>query len=475
MQCFQKDPNLRVSARKLLKHPWVVTAKRSESIMRVPTNHDEAVKSVQQWNEALKSPNAGSARKPFKPSTSPSQRRSTNSDFSTTPVKGSLGLSRPRTQTEAFMSPEAAGMSSMMGNHQAALAYQTSDDDDNWDDDFASAISPSVLQLSRRSGPLPHLASAERLKSFASNDGSNESWDDHFEGDLQTVRNTQPVALRKETPMKQVRHSKLTMTVPSSPEDDSMETIRPWVPRRQSEPVIPDPPLMVPVQKKTLPVRSVSPKKKAPTGKPRKFVIPSRNLTRTPSSFREDTLEDYSDLAPVSEASFAKKVDLMKKDASLSPRLFHPSDLKSLPRSASSSQNGGSLRNRLPNIVDGESSAHKMRRSRSSLEIQRFAEADGEEDYSDIFGGSEAATDDARSEISADESASLMLNSKLSNNSWLGDEEGDEEDPFAELEEGFDEMGRCPDVVRGFWARLMRCRLGGEYCEGQVRAVVCAG
>ncbi|KAG7145613.1 Cytokinesis protein sepH like [Verticillium longisporum] len=37
MQCFQKDPNLRVTARKLLKHPWI------------------AVEEVKQWNKALKS------------------------------------------------------------------------------------------------------------------------------------------------------------------------------------------------------------------------------------------------------------------------------------------------------------------------------------------------------------------------------------------------------------------------------------
>lgn len=449
MQCFQKDPNLRVSARKLLKHPWVVTAKRSESITRVTTNHDEAVKSVQEWNEALKSPNAGSTRKPLKTGTSPGQRRHNNSDFSTTPVKGPLGLARPRSNAEAFMSPEAAGMSARAGNqYLVSQAYRTSDDNDNWDDDFASAISPSVLQLPRRQGPIPHLQSAERLRSFASNDGTMESWDDHFEGEL-TVRSSpkNPGSPSKETPRKQQgRHAKLTVAVPDSPEDDPMQTIRPWAPpRRQSEPVLPEPPLMVPVPKKAFAVRSGSPKKKIPGAKPRKFVLPSRNVTRTPSMFREDSFEDYSDLAPVNEASFAKKVDLMKKDASLSPRLFHPSDLKSLPRSASSSQNGGSLRQRLPNLIDAESSAHKMRRSRSSLEIQRFAEADGEEDYSDIFGGSEAGTDDARSETSADEaSGSLMLNSKLSNNSWLGDEEGDEEDPFAELEEGFDEMGMSP-------------------------------
>jgi hypothetical protein len=191
--------------------------------------------------------------------------------------------------------------------------------------------------------------------------------------------------------------------------------------------------------------------------KPRKkYVLPSsRDASgkRPASMFREDPLEDYSDLAPFNESSFAKKVDLMKKDASLSPRLFHPSDLKNSLSRSKSSQNGGSMRRPPVSFGDTEKETHRMRRSRSTLEIQKFAEADGEEDYSDVFGGSEAGTDEAGSETSGDEQQSLMLNSKLSNNSWLGDE-GDEDDPFAELEEGFDEMDLDANIARDKYARL---------------------
>jgi serine/threonine protein kinase len=68
--CFQKDANLRVSAKKLLKHPWMVSARRNMA----PTSTDEkakdgkpapkkpapnydydaAVLKVQEWNEKLK-------------------------------------------------------------------------------------------------------------------------------------------------------------------------------------------------------------------------------------------------------------------------------------------------------------------------------------------------------------------------------------------------------------------------------------
>lgn len=75
--CFQKDCNLRISGKKLLKHPWMVSARRQmadgrdrlrESTGERPLgapgageqkrhsnyNYDEAVLKVQEWNEALK-------------------------------------------------------------------------------------------------------------------------------------------------------------------------------------------------------------------------------------------------------------------------------------------------------------------------------------------------------------------------------------------------------------------------------------
>ncbi|CAO1633766.1 unnamed protein product [Sympodiomycopsis kandeliae] len=59
--CFQKDANLRVSAKKLLRHPWMASAKRQLEQMKTGGSigravHDEAVKSVQEWNEALRDP-----------------------------------------------------------------------------------------------------------------------------------------------------------------------------------------------------------------------------------------------------------------------------------------------------------------------------------------------------------------------------------------------------------------------------------
>lgn len=180
MQCFQKDPNLRVSARKLLKHPWIVNAHRSDSVVpKKSTEYEEAVKSVQEWNEALKSPNAGSLRKSLRPeANSPAGQKNVQHPLATQ-VKEPLVTQNIKATAEKFSSPDGAA-------------------DDNWDDDFTTPISPSALQL-------PHLRphdnfggmlSSEKLKAFASfesvtdnnfQDGNGEL--EHNEPDpLQTIR-----------------------------------------------------------------------------------------------------------------------------------------------------------------------------------------------------------------------------------------------------------------------------------------------
>ena len=93
-----------------------------------------------------------------------------------------------------------------------------------------------------------------------------------------------------------------------------------------------------------------------------------------------------------------------------------------------------------------------MRRTRSSVEIQRYAEDEQDEDFSDIFGKANAVPNKPDSEQGSD-SGTLMLNSKLSNNSWLGDDD-DDDDPFAQLEEGFDETDLEANVARDKYARL---------------------
>ena len=181
MQCFQKDHNLRVSARKLLKHPWIVNAKRSNTqVPQKPTEYTQAVKSVQEWNEALKSPN-GSFRRASRPlSSSPVPLRREGGGPVNFEHSGAGPLPGPaRTSTEQYQSPSTLS-------------------DDRWDDDFETAISPSLLRRPRLQPQdnFGGLLSAEKLRLFASFDAVKEEGQSETEDDEDvTVRSSQAFAM----------------------------------------------------------------------------------------------------------------------------------------------------------------------------------------------------------------------------------------------------------------------------------------
>lgn len=278
MQCFQKDPNLRVSARKLLRHAWITGCRRAEApVSKAPSNFSRAVEEVKQWNKALKS-SQSSLRASTGSEAGPSTRF-----VGGTPNKAPLTtLAKPRPGAEAFSKPEIA-------------------DDDNWDDDFATAISPSALQL-------PHLKpqdnfggllSSDRLKAFASvNDGRNDSsnYEDDFEGELMTIKG--PHHWQDIDPQEQ--------------------TIRP-LPKRTEKPI--DTPKSHHRNKSTSTRTTGLPgqgRTKSPT-KPyfaNRFELPSRPET----VYREQSIEDFSDLFVDNDSVFTrqpnqadKKVGLFRK------------------------------------------------------------------------------------------------------------------------------------------------------------------
>lgn len=419
MQCFQKDPNLRVSARKLLKHPWILSAKRSDEVVAKPTKYDEAVKSVQEWNEALKSPNGSLRRASRGLSLSPVPPRTDASHLKTPAApKDALNMVK-RNNTKLYQSPE-------------------SDTKDNWDDDFATSISPNALHLPHLK---PHdnfggMLSSDKLKAYATFDPvtEEENWDDNFEGDL-TVK----------SPM-ELTHG------------DPLQTVRPWYPTRANTSDIRyNPPTISPPQSMRRRPQRVSSRESHPKTQVLRPSHQSMQETtskspRRPSMlYREDPIEDYSDLSPEDDTAFQRKLAILQaqKENRYEPKLFHPNDLRNLPRPSTAVN---SLRRASPQIQD----AAAMRRTRSSLEIQKYAEDPEDEDFSDIFGKDEQrpglpAPD---SESGSEKGTLMMLNSKLSNNSWLGDEE-DEDDPFAQLEEGFDEMDLETNIARDKHARLV--------------------
>ena len=262
MQCFQKDPNLRVSAKKLLKHPWIVNARRSDSVVpKKSTEYEEAVKSVQEWNEALRSPGAGTSRRSNKldhgAGQLPAARNSSLVD--TLPSPTSLK------STDRFRSPESA-------------------EDDNWDDDFATAISPSALQL-------PHLRphdnfggmlSSERLKAFASLDGTMLKPDDSFDDFEDTSRSSN-----------------------YPPENDPLQTIRPFTPKTSA----------------AEPSKSQSPSRRQPSKTSTSALqnvpiltqnpVPPMRRARPAALYKENSVEDYTDLIMANEDVLDRKLGLI--------------------------------------------------------------------------------------------------------------------------------------------------------------------
>jgi hypothetical protein len=284
--------------------------------------------------------------------------------------------------------------------------------------------------------------SAERLKAFASIDGARDepevSWEESYDGSVMTIKQSTEAA----------------------DVDPQERTIRP-TPKKSKSRELREPKPEKGHKRKLSKVASAPAaaiQQKSPTkGQfPAKFELPPR----PDQLYREQSVEDYSDLVADDDHVFNNRLGLAIKD---SPQLFHPSDLISLPRSVQPSANG-SIRRQAPSrpsvLPDRE-----MRRTRSTIEIQRFAE-DEDEDFSDVFGFG----DDNRSLTEKEESdrgsedGGLMLLSKLSNSSWLGDDE-DEDDPFAMMDPGWDEMDLEANIARDRHARM------AERVEDMVRSL----
>lgn len=296
------------------------------------------------------------------------------------------------------------------------------------------------------------MLSADRLKAFASIDNSRDisaSWENDFDGELMTMTNLQSV----------------------QEEDPQEKTIRPnWRVPAKPERV---------VESKPQPSKS-SPRKRSGTGHQKQKSQQKNQLgsrfelpMRPDLAYREQSVEDYSDLFDGNDNVFNYGLGLSKKVRTVTsvfaaprlgiasnhlhageqpdaPQLFHPSDLTSLPRSMQSPV-AGSMK-RQPSARPSVLPDRPLQRSKSSIEIQKFAEDEGDEDFSDIFGPGDNLTEKEDSDQGS-EDGNMMVLSRLSNNSWLGDDE-DEDDPFASMDPDWNEMDLEANIARDRHGRL---------------------
>nr|ODO01011.1 STE/STE11/CDC15 protein kinase [Cryptococcus depauperatus CBS 7855] len=441
--CFQKDPNLRVSAKKLLRHPWMLSVKKATSESLLPTQYkpvggnesissqgrktlskrekvrggsirskkpmtvyDEAVQRVQQWNEALNaSPKAiGSARHlplsiPRKHSVSNIRQR---------------GESNPPLALFALPSKNGEGL---------ALTKEGITN---------GGTSPSILQ---GPGLLTKTFMVTDVLNRAKENESAERWDDDFASDIILSR----LPNRKED-----------QTI----EDINQKTVRPT--RSTPSPVISKD------QTKILSQRQ----------RQRQLLGKEPSLVKAVST---GIVDDYSDMA-VEE----NDKDLQMKLANLKVRCFalrrglmHPDDIHKFPLSPLSKTASKSIvpqrstSNPTPSTSSSSLSVpssprnHSLRsppssrqnslRGKGKVEVgveeqmRKYTE-DDEEDYEDVFGTEQPLASSVNILPS-----SLQLTQRSSSSFPDSDSEMD---PFAEIDDNFDAEDLEANLLRDKRATL---------------------
>ncbi|MBW0466232.1 hypothetical protein O181_005947 [Austropuccinia psidii MF-1] len=498
LQCFQKDQNLRISAKKLLKHPWMLSAKkrleqkeREQALAqgrRTPagshhssdqdsrgaksldsqskvnpsrSGYDETVQRVQDWNKALENPTAIHSRTSNDPPITPLQAVYPHASLSPTyghslahrPHEDSQSF-KPRTTSRGFLNnggtigPPKMGPIPLLHHDEAATLMKNSTIRGHGGRPSAG----SALPLSSSALPVAVIDTtppAHKLAEVGVESPQGDNWDDDFEGGISTskiaaldeshINNTSSGSEEDDDTDESMRTRKIVAN-----RDDNTATIRPADTAFKS-PHLPD------------------------STNSNQGVIP--------------VVEDYSDLVGDDQRDpFEGKVANLKV-LNQHQKILHPKDI-SLPGSSIADFNPN-IPTRFPSSTpldslvgfNGERSsspAPSLNKSHGPSNtsphlnsgytpsyslfahehLNRFSEQGGE-DYSDLFGKAYPSNDG----LEATSGETLKLQTRLSNlssKSWLGDEDSDEIDPFAEVddEDMTEEATLEANIARDRLARL---------------------
>ncbi|WWD18350.1 hypothetical protein CI109_102800 [Kwoniella shandongensis] len=443
--CFQKDPNLRVTAKKLLRHPWMLSVRkateppsappqpkptpdsRSQSV-RIPsggkednslggqkvgsgtvrakkpmTVYDEAVQRVQQWNEALNAPKALATTRhlplpqPRKQSTTHIRQRGESN--------GPLGL---------LALPSRSSADSLNGQMAPPGVIG-----------IASGDQPGLLQKNY------HVSDV--LSRAKESESQGESWDDDFAADITLSK----LGHRREDS--------------AASEDFNQKTVRP--------------------------IRSPA------MGT---INLPQPTADMTARSISASHVEDYSDMAfGESEIGLEAKLANLKLRSHGRRGLMHPDDIRKVPLSPLPKSREASAKplrslstpSRAPPPITPlqphssptlplphspkpparsppSSRQNSMRdkaasKLESQPELHKYTENE-DEDYEDIFEGHQAQASGSKTGAVP----SLQL-TRRANTSWQGsDGEDDAADPFAEIEDDFDTEDLEANLLRDKRATL---------------------
>ncbi|KAF9917948.1 hypothetical protein BX616_010774 [Lobosporangium transversale] len=345
MQCFQKDCNFRVSAKKLSKHPWIqMSRKKASGSQRsrekaIPA-YEEAVKSVQQWNEALKGSTSLNR-------TSGNKRRN-HSNRGGRPAEQGI--------------PAIANIFHMPSSQEKG----TTSTSPPLDQATALALPPVTFQLN---------ASKVTNTSNYEPEVSTDNWDDDFADSILSFQ----LAAREF----------------KDQEDEVSKTIR-AIPRQLQQ--------------------------GQPTG----------NIDDCHFEENEQELRVKTKVKALEKKQASRQQEgNVKQNGSLASRTkaSGPHVPIDLVRSRSAP---GQLVLSPPLVTD---------------EFKNYREEE-EDDFSDLF-------DEVECQNAVYHDEGLTLQTRLSNHSWFGNDAGsDEEDPFAEVDEGFDEIDLEANIAREKYARI---------------------